>query len=162
MSSDLKYQIPDRQHYLVFFWPRSPHPRPKLSPGPCQLNAGLEMVQVTFTERHEVYTFSQNITNMTNMQQVTLLPEQIPMLEPQEGHLRSWTSPGGLLTGTSTRALLLPSFLGCLLLSPQRLRIQNSDLPHPTIMTLCRSRSIRKLFKGPIRFQIFSLQGENN
>lgn len=106
-----------------------------LSPGPCQLNAGLEMVQVTFTERHEVYTFSQNITNMTNMQQVTLLPEQIPMLEPQEGHLRSWTSPGGLLTGTSTRALLLPSFLGCLLLSPQRLRIQNSDPSYPTLLS---------------------------
>lgn len=38
-----------------------------------------------YRELRGIYPFQNNM-NMTNMQQVTPLPEQIPVLVPQEGH----------------------------------------------------------------------------
>lgn len=53
--------------------------------------------------------------------QVTILPQQIPFLEPREEHQSkppNW--PRQLLTRSALKAMLLPSFLGYLLLSPQK------------------------------------------
>lgn len=57
---------------------------------------------------------------MTIMQ-VTFLPQQIPFLEPGEEHQSkppNWSRR--LLTRRALKAMLLPSFLGYLLLSPQK------------------------------------------
>lgn len=94
-----------------------------------------------------MYPFQNNM-NMTNMQQVTPLPEQIPVLVPQEGHHPgTWRVPGGPGNRRVPQAMLLPSILGCLFLNLQKYQSQSGSCPHAPVY---RGPSYRLWFRRKV------------